>query len=111
VSARWASLLFLAACRTPAEGTAAGRAEAVLEKPWERRGDLVLSCQPGDAEVDVDGVPRGLCSDFGEGKGIQLGEGMHHVEVKKAGFTPYETYCEPSGTQAAVAVSLQPQAH
>jgi hypothetical protein len=89
----------------------AGRAEAVLEKPWERRGDLVLSCQPTDAEVDVDGVPRGLCSDFSGGRGLQLGAGMHHVEVKKAGFQPYETYCEPSGTQEAVAVSLQPQAH
>jgi hypothetical protein len=113
VSARWAGLLFwAAACRTASpQDTAAGRAEAVLEQPWERRGDLVLSCQPHDAEVDVDGVPRGLCSDFSQGRGIQLGRGMHHVEVRKAGFTPYETYCEPGGTQETVAVSLQPEGH
>ena len=77
------------------------------ERLWS--SDLKLSCDPTDAEVSLDGIPRGTCLDFaGEPTGLKLPEGMHKVEVKKSGFWPYETYVDSSGTRAALTVKLSP---
>ena len=77
------------------------------ERVWS--SDLALGCDPTDAEVWLDGIPRGTCLDYsGDPKGLKVGEGMHKVEVKKSGFWPYETYVDPSGTRAALTVKLQP---
>lgn len=73
------------------------------------KSDLVLACDPADAEVWLDGVPFGTCLDFsGSPKGLHLSDGMHKVEVKKAGFWPYETYVDSGGTRAALTVKLSP---
>jgi len=74
-----------------------------------RRGDLELRCEPDDAEVILDGVPQGLCSDFtGDPHWLMVGEGMHHVVVRKAGHAPYETYYQPSGARAVLRIQLRP---
>jgi hypothetical protein len=53
-----------------------------------RFGTLALRIQPGDAEILIDGerweTPAG-----GDRVAIQLAEGRHRVEVRKAGFTTY----------------------
>ena len=41
--------------------------------------------------------------------GFTGGEGMHRIEVKKAGFWPYETFVDSAGTRAALTVKLLPQ--
>lgn len=99
----------LACARTPRELTEA-RAEAALAQARVRQGDLALNCTPEDAEVEVDGVPWGDCRDFsGEPELLRVGEGLHHIRVKKAGYWPYETWYQPSGARAVLQVALSPQ--
>lgn len=77
------------------------------ERTWS--SDLTLACDPADGEVWLDGIPRGTCLDYsGAPKGLKLGDGMHKVEVRKAGFWPYQTYLDSGGTRAALTVKLLP---
>jgi hypothetical protein len=99
--------LSLGACahRTPSEL----RAQAVLEQARSTDVDLQIDCAPSDAEVAVDEVPRGLCSDYAApGAGLRLGAGMHRVSVRKTGYLPYVTYYEPSGARLSLSVQLKP---
>lgn len=102
--------LLLVSCATPppAMKQAAEGMEGHSVRAWT--SDLVLGCDPPDADVVLDGVPTGTCLDFsGDPKGLKLSEGLHKVEVKKAGFWPYETYVDPAGARAALTVKLSPQ--
>lgn len=55
-------------------------------------------------------MPQGVCADFaGAPRRLQVGEGMHRVEVKKPGYWPYQTYYQPSGARAVLRIRLQPQ--
>ena len=72
--------------------------------------NLILGCDPTDAEVWLDGVPQGTCLDFsGTPKGLTLGDGMHKVEVKKTGFWPYETWVDSGGARAVLSIKLSPR--
>jgi len=99
----------LAGCAsTPVQQTRARAAELVTEARV-RPGDVELRCDPADAEVEVDGVPRGLCSDFtGERAGLELGKGLHRIAVKKSGYVPYVTSIDPSGVRAVLTIRLIP---
>lgn len=100
--------LILGGCahRTPAEV----RAQEVLSQAKVAEVDLRIDCTPLDAEVSVDRVPRGLCSDYQDaGTGLRLGKGMHQVAVRKAGFHPYVTYVEPSGARLSLTARLVPE--
>ena len=66
---------------------------------------LVLACEPSDAEVLVDRVPLGTCSDYAA-RGIHVGSGLHRIEVQKAGYWPYLAYYQPDGARAVVTVTL-----
>ena len=82
---------------------AAERAREVLRGGQERSGNLRLKCEPPDADVSLDGVAQGVCTDFGGAPhGLQVGPGMHRVDVKKDGFWPYTTYYEPGSGRAAL---------
>ncbi|MCY1003541.1 PEGA domain-containing protein [Myxococcus sp. MISCRS1] len=71
-------------------------------------GDVSLRCVPEDAEVYLDGVLQGVCSDYaGNPRGLNLGVGLHQIEVKKHGYWPYTTYYEPSGARARLNVTLR----
>lgn len=85
------------------------RAQEVLAGAQAARVDLQVSCSPPDAEVSVDAVPRGLCSDYdAPGAGLRLGAGMHQVAIRKEGFRPYVTYYEPSGARLSLSIELVP---
>jgi hypothetical protein len=71
----------------------------------ETVSQLVLHCQPADAEVVIDSVPYARCKDV-EDRPIKLAKGLRHVEVRKAEHQPYETWLDTDGTQAALNVSL-----
>lgn len=77
------------------------------------RSGLRLRCEPSDATVYLDGIPRGVCTDF-ERKPARVGDDakdqLHLVEVKKPGFSTYQTYYAPSGTIIALNVLLAPLA-
>lgn len=91
------------------ESPAMAQARELLRKAEAPSGDVVLRCEPEDAEVILDGVTRGLCSDFrGSPRGLRVGEGLHQIEVKKEGHWPYTTYIDPHGTRAVLDVRLQP---
>lgn len=74
---------------------------------------LRLRCAPEDAEVFLDGSPRGRCSDFGPAvRALRQAQGrLHRLEVKKAGFSTYQTYYDPGGTIIALNVTLSPLGH
>ncbi len=71
-------------------------------------GDLRLTCDHADAEVSVDGVIQGLCSDFSDGVLVRLTEGPHLVEVKKAGFVPYRAQVLAGDARTSLNVTLVP---
>lgn len=115
---RWAAVLALAsallgacAAKQDADQPATmARARELMASAESNRGDLVLRCEPADAEVLLDGVQQGTCGDFsGVSRSLRLGEaGFHQVEVKKRGYWPYTTYYEPSGARVTLKVKLRP---
>ncbi|MFL5353196.1 PEGA domain-containing protein [Archangium sp.] len=91
------------------DSPAAERAREVLRSRRSRDGNLLLRCEPSDAEVYLDGVMQGVCTDFGGGpNGLQVGSGLHRIDVKKDGFWPYTTYYEPSSARAGLTIRLRP---
>lgn len=105
-----AALVFaLAACAAPSEQAAMfARAGEGLLGAERRSGDLKLACDPLDAEVWLDGVPIGSCTEFSGRRGLSLGQRMRKVEVRKEGYRSFETFVEPDGTRAALTVTLAP---
>lgn len=106
---RWAGLLIFAGCASPQPRPALfDQAAQGMKESKARRysGELVMRCDPADAEVWVDGVPRGACSDFAGGRGLSLGEGLSRIEVKKQGFRSYQTFIDAGGTRATLTVAL-----
>jgi PEGA domain len=74
---------------TPAGYPRGGYARGGTPMP-DRFGTLSLRVQPADAEVLVDGEPW----TFPQGSDrfeLQLGEGLHRLEVRKEGHEPYTT--------------------
>ena len=58
--------------------------------PTGGRGTLALSIQPGDAELIVDDAP--WKNDNGSGTlTIDLSEGRHNIQIRKAGYVGYLT--------------------
>ena len=71
----------------------------------------MLRCSPADAEVLLDGVMQGLCSDFAPlSAGLSVGEGLHAIEVRRDGYWPYTTYVEPHNARATLRAELRPMA-
>jgi hypothetical protein len=106
----WATVVLLAlGCAGRQEEPATmAQARELLRKAEAPTGDVVLRCEPPDAEVVLDGVTQGLCSDFrGAPRGLRVGEGMHQIEVKKEGYWPYTTYIEPHRARAVLDVRLR----
>jgi hypothetical protein len=104
----WAALVVLGCASRPEEPATMAQARELLRNAEQPSGDVVLRCEPPDAEVHLDGVIQGLCSDFrGAPRGLRVGEGLHQIEVKKQGYWPYTTYIEPHGTRAVLEARLQ----
>lgn len=71
------------------------------------RSELVLRCDPADAEVSLDGVPQGTCDDFsGEPRALTMPKGPRRVQVKKRGYLPWESILETDGTRVVMNVTL-----
>ena len=71
------------------------------------KSELVLSCSPPDADVELDGVPQGTCDDFrGHPRGLTLPRGARRVQVKKQGYLPWDTVVETDGTRVMMNVTL-----
>ena len=107
----WATvaLLGLGCAGRQDEPATMAQARAMLLRAEAPSGDVVLRCEPPDAEVSLDGVTQGLCSDFrGEPRGLKVGEGLHQIEVKKEGHWPYTTYIDPHKARAVLEVRLRP---
>lgn len=106
-----ALLAWLSGCAAKQdEPDAMVRAREMMRTAEGSRGDLVLRCEPEDADVYLDGVIQGVCGDFGGSPvALTVGEGLHQIEVKKDGFWPYTTYFEPSGARATLRIQLRPR--
>ena len=107
--AQLACVLCLAGCATPP-----GPMDNLLTQHLEALGQardiapgVALQCAPGEAEVAVDGVLQGTCADL-EGRILSLGEGVHRVEVKRAGFRPYAVQLEAGKARTMLKVELVP---
>jgi len=86
--------LFAVGCAHP---SAAGRRSKPQAGPEVDPVELVLArapsgaflvrCNPSDAEVEVDGVVRGLAKDFDGTTGfLRLSPGAHHLELRRRGY-------------------------
>ncbi|HZH18385.1 MAG TPA: PEGA domain-containing protein [Archangium sp.] len=96
------------ACAGRQEPESMAKARALLAGAEAPSGNLALRCEPEDAEVYLDGVLQGLCSDFaGSPRSLRVGAGLHHIQVKKQGFWPYTTYYEASGARARLTIQLR----
>lgn len=109
---KWSALL-LAGCATSQPGlpNLPRVTEAELRTPYRvsGAGELVLHCAPSDAEVALDGVSQGLCSDFnGEPRALKVGTGARRVEVKKSGFHTWESWLAADQTRVVMTVTLLP---
>jgi hypothetical protein len=72
-----------------------------------QRSELVLRCTPPDAEVLLDGVPQGLCGDYGgQPKGLGLGSGTRRVVVRKSGYQSWDSLMVADGTRMTVDITL-----
>ena len=105
-------MLALAGC-TPARSVSFPALPAVAETRLHYRvsgtGELVLKCTPPDAEVSLDGVSQGSCSDFnGEPSALKVGEKARRVEVKKSGFVTWESWLAADQTRVVMTVTLLP---
>ena len=70
---------------------------------------LAIRVQPGDAQIFIDGEPWHT-SPGSERLVVQLSPGVHHVEVRKAGFKDFKTDVETrTGETAALNVALSGQ--
>jgi hypothetical protein len=98
----------VACATTPREQTVERARELLKENAVRDPGNLELTCKPLDAEVRVNGVLQGFCSDFGSTRTLRLGEGMQSVEVRRSGFWPYETAISPGGARTRISVQLEP---
>ena len=104
-------LAALAGCAAHEPPSTAARARALLGASEAPRGNVVLRCGPRDAEVLLDGVMQGLCSDFAPlSAGLSVGEGLHAIEVRRDGYWPYTTYVEPHNARATLRAELRPMA-
>ena len=100
------ALLF--GCVTPAT-TMTEQVERGLLSAGTRSGELTLLCKPPDAEVFIDEMSVGACTQYeGKPKGLTLSKGLRQVVVKKVGFLPYQSYVDSDGTQAALTIELVP---
>ena len=102
-------LIGCAAPQTP-EDRMRERARALISEDEARRGNVWIACEPGDAEVSIDGLAQGTCAQLGaldRGLGVAP-DRMHRLEVKKRGYLPYVTYIAPGGARAALRVRLSP---
>lgn len=71
------------------------------------KSEVILICDPSDAEVSLDGVPQGVCDDFnGSPKGLALKKGARRVQVQKKGYQPWQTTVETDGTRVVMNVTL-----
>lgn len=103
-----AAVVVVCGCAGRQEPESVAKARALMEGAESPSGNLALRCEPKDAEVYLDGVLQGLCSDFtGSPRSLRVGAGLHQVEVKKQGFWPYTTYYEPSGARARLTIQLR----
>jgi hypothetical protein len=79
-----------------------------VEPGADRFGTIAVRVQPADAEVLIDGERWEASA--GERVLVHLSDGMHRVEVKKAGFVTYtSTVRVRSGQTFTVNVSLSSQ--
>lgn len=103
------TLFVVTGCTAAPKNPTVERAEELIASAPVRRGAVELHCDPPDAQVEVDGVPQGVCTDFaGAPNGLTLGDGLHRIDVKKSGFRPYQTYYQASGARAVLRIALQP---
>jgi len=103
--------LLLAGCAAHEPPATVARARQLLDASARTRGNVVLRCSPQDAEVLLDGVLQGLCSDFEPASaGLTVGEGLHGIEVRRDGYWPYTTYVEPHNARATLRATLRPMA-
>ena len=72
-------------------------------------GTLVIRVQPGDADVLIDGEPW-RSADAQDRLIVEVAEGSHTVEIKKAGYRTYVTQIHVRrGETTPVNVSLRTQ--
>ncbi|MDC0706917.1 PEGA domain-containing protein [Stigmatella sp. ncwal1] len=93
------------------ESVTMAQARKLMRGAESQSGNVILRCEPPEAEVALDGVTQGVCSDFqGTPRGLQVGQGLHQIEVRMEGHWPSITYLEPQGARTTLNVRLESKA-
>lgn len=72
---------------------------------------LRLDCQPGEAEVRVDGVLQGTCKLLSRpATVVKLSAGTHELEVAADGYHGFRSIVSGKGIQEGLTVRLVPRA-
>lgn len=69
-------------------------------------GKLALDIEPTDAEVELDGSPRGKASELGA---LELAPGPHQIVIKKPGFEIWRGEVNLEKTTDTIQVRLVPK--
>lgn len=77
-------------------------------RPREVGGQVQLDCSHPDAEVFLDGVQQGFCSDFAPPAGLVLRDGSYRLEVRKSGFVSYRAEIFAGRARTRLMVELAP---
>lgn len=84
--------------------------EAFAERTTNE-GRLHLHCAPEQADVRLDGVSQGKCSDYASRPlALSSGRGLQRLEVTLAGFWDYRTQLQADGTVLTLRTALVPRA-
>jgi len=70
-----------------------------------------IDCQPGEAEVRMDGVLQGTCKILSRPEAvIMLSAGTHELEIAADGFRGFRSIVSGKGIQESLTVRLTPRA-
>lgn len=107
---RMSVIMALASCSAGPSALAGAAGRSLPSVRSATHSELVLACEPSDAQVELDGVPQGTCQDFqGKPRGLAIVKGVHRVEVNAPGYIPWATLVDTDGTRIAMVVTLLPK--
>ena len=71
-------------------------------------GRIVFDCTPPEAQIVVDGTPRGTARELSRAGGLSLAFGLHRFEITCAGYHPFRIELNLGATPERLSVQLKP---
>ena len=75
-----------------------------------RAGRIFFECSPAEAQIVVDGSPRGTAEELSRAGGLSLPLGLHRFEISHAGFRSFRIELDLGEKPERLRVQLNPVA-